>query len=139
MSWDVCLFKADGYRSITELPKGFEPLPLGSMVQVKEKVAHVYPTVVWSEPNSSYGLWGSYEDKSEGYSIEFQLGKKDAVEAVTLHVRGGGSVISKIVALCKENRWKAFDTTEGDFIDLNQPSSKGWEDFQAYRDRFIEH
>jgi len=106
---------------------------------VKEKLIKEYPAIVWSRPNPEYGLWGSYEDKGEGYSIEFSLGKKDTVESIMLHVRGGGSVVSKIVALCKENGWEAIDTSAGEFMDLKQPSAKGWEDFQSYRDRVIKH
>jgi len=74
MSWDVCVIRADGYRSISELPKDFEPSPLGSIDQVKQALSKTYPTIVWSSSNSDYGLWGTYEDKGEGYSIEFSLG-----------------------------------------------------------------
>ncbi len=137
MSWDVCVIKADGYCSMNDLPQGFVPAPMGSMDQVKEKLTKAYPTVVWSSPNSDYGLWGTYQDKNEGHSIEFSLGKNDPVESIMLHLRGGGSVVSKIVELCNENGWKAIDTSAGEFMDLQRPSSKGWEDFQSYRDRMI--
>ena len=139
MSWDVCVIKADGYRSISELPKDFESYPLGSIDQVKQKLTKAYPTIIWSRHNSDYVLWGTYEDKSDGYSIEFSLGKKDTVESVTLHIRGGGNAVSKIVELCNENGWKAIDTSAGEFMDLKQPSSKGWEDFRSYRDRVVKH
>jgi hypothetical protein len=133
MSWDVCIIKADGYRSFCDLPKGYD---LGSADQVKEKLAKVYPTIVWTSPKLATGdsWWGSWEDRSEGYSIEFNLSSNDPVEWLALHIRGGGRVVPKIVELCREHGWKAIDTSTGDFIDLDNPSSKGWESFQAYRD-----
>ena len=137
MSWDVCVIKADGYRSINDLPTGFEPAPLGSIDQIKEKLKKVYPTVVWSSPNSDCGSWGTYENRGEGYSIEFNLGKKNPVGSIMLHVRGSGSVVSTIAGLCIENSWKAIDTSAGEFLDPQQPSSKGWEAFQSYRDQVI--
>jgi hypothetical protein len=137
MSWDVCVLKADSYRSVRDLPKAFEPPALGSIAEIKEKLAKVYPTIVWSQPDPDCGLWGSYKDESEKYSIEFSLGTKDHIEAIMLYVRGGGSVVSKIVALCVENGWAAIDTSVGEFMDLKQPSTKGWEDFQSFRDRVI--
>lgn len=137
MSWDVCVIKADGYRSMSDLPTGFEPAPLGSIDLVKEKLAKVYPTIVWSGPNSDYGTWGTYENKIAGYSIEFNLGKKDAVGSIMLHVRGRGSAVSTIVELCVQNGWRAIDTSAGEFLNLQQPSSKGWEAFKLYRDQVI--
>lgn len=137
MSWDVCLIKAEGYRSINDLPNGFQPSPLGSIDQVKEKLTKAYPTIVWSEPGSDHGLWGTFEDHSEGYSIEFSLGKKNTVDSLMLHVRGSGSVVSRIAGLCNQNGWKAIDTSAGEFIDLKHPSSRGWKLFQSYRDRVI--
>lgn len=120
-----------------DLPNGFEPSPLGSIDKVKERLTKVYPTVVWSMPHADYGSWGTYQDKGEGYSIEFSLGKKNPVESIMLHVRGSGSVVPKIVELCKQTGWKAIDTSSGEFMDLERPSSKSWEDFQSYRDRII--
>lgn len=111
--------------------------PWGSIAAVKERLTKIYPGVVWSKPNSDYGLWGTYQDRDEGYSIEFSLGKKNTVESVTFHVRGTGNVLSKIVELCNESGWKAIDTSAGEFIDLQRPSAKGWENFKAYRDRVV--
>ncbi len=137
MSWDVCVIKASGYRSIKDLPEDFVQSPMGSMAQVQERLMNTYPNIAWSVPGPNYGLRGFWKDRSEGYSVEFSLGKKDFVDTIILHVRGGGSAVSKIVALCIENGWNAIDASLTEFIDLEQPSSKSWEDFQSYRDRVI--
>ena len=145
MSWDVMILRADGYRSLNDLPKDFKLPALGSADQIKEKLKKHYPTLELSEPKSmnlTSGPYnyveGTYKDKTEGYVIEFSIHlDQEDPDSISLKVFGGGSVIWKIVELCRENGWKAIDTSVGDFMDLENPSSKGWEDFQAYRDQVI--
>ena len=53
-------------------------------------------------------------------------------------VRGGGDAVSPIVAMCKHFGWQAVDTSQGDFINLDDSSTDGWDGFQAFRDRVID-
>jgi hypothetical protein len=54
-----------------------------------------------------------------------------------LHVRGGDGALAPIRHLCEQTGWKAFDTTEGDFIDFEGDPGTGLRAWRAFRDHAI--
>ncbi len=130
MSWDVLILKADGTTPMGELPEDFKPDPLGQAEDLRKRLSEVFDSLDWTDP-----AWGILD--GDGFSFEFNFKKSGIVDSFMLHVRGGGNAVAPIVAMCKHFGWQALDCSTGDFIDLNEPSTKSWEHFQAYRDRVV--
>ena len=114
MSWDVQLMKPDG--------------PLGAADEVRAAISAVHPRVDWTDPT-----WGTLDGGP--WHIELNTGSEPVIQSIMLHVRGSGDPIPAIMALCHRNDWRAFDLAEGDFLDEDEPSPDGWQDFQAFRDQ----
>ena len=133
MSWDVMVFNYGGSppHSLSALPDDHKPEPLGAANLVRDSISMHLPGVDWSDP-----AWGIYGN--DGFSIEFNSGKDDLVASIMLHVRGGGDAIPAILQFANPNKWSLFDCSTGEFIDPQNPSSEGWEGFQAFRDRVME-
>jgi hypothetical protein len=104
--------------------------PLGAAANVRQRISELLPGVDWSDPT-----WGIYDD--DHFSIEFNVGEKDPIDDMMLHVRGGGDAISAILKFVRPQAWSALDTSAGEFLDLVNPSQAGWEGFQAFRDGAI--
>ena len=133
MSWDVIIFNFEGDPPDFEnLPEDFEPPLLGDAQTVRDRISEAIPGVDWSDP-----AWGVVE--GDGWSIEFNHEATGQNDQIMLHVRGGGDPVTAIVKLCKANNWSAFDTSSGEFLDLDSPSMDGWTDLQAARDQVLAH
>ena len=131
MSWDVYIMRADA-KSVSDLPEDYRPEPLGDAAQLRDKLAAFFDgALVWSDP-----AWGHLD--GQHFSYEFNFTKSGVVGGFMLHVRGGGDAVSPIVAMCKHFSWQAVDTSEGEFINLGDPSTDGWDGFQAFRDRVVD-
>ena len=131
MSWDVLILKFDGSPpSLDELPDDFKPTELGMADQVRVLISHCLPTVDWSDLS-----WGMFDGGN--FTIEFNLSSKDSVDSFMLHVRGNGDAVPTVVNICRPNGWSAYDVSTGKFIDLEHPSSEGWEAFKKFRDGAI--
>ncbi len=126
MSWDVMIMNYGGeppdFASDDE-----EPDPLGPGTQVRESISRHLPGVDWSDPT-----WGTYA--SDEFTIEFNVDGSSVVDTIMLHVRGGGDPLSAILRFSKPNKWSLLDTTSGEFVDADDASSEGWNDFQQFRD-----
>ena len=128
MSWDVMIFAVDPQKF-----KGNDKMPpLGDAAAVRQSVANSLPDVDWKDP-----AWGILEGK--GWIIEFNQNATGKIDSIMLHVRGGGDPLNAIVKLCKENGWVAYDTGSDELINLSAPSTKSWEEFQAFRDKAVAH
>jgi hypothetical protein len=131
MSWDVVLFNTRGRTPPpVEQFQESDCEPLGPATEVRTQIAKLLPGVDWSDE-----AWGLFE--GDGFSIEFNVGKNDPIGSMMLHVRGGGDAISAITAVARPLGWSALDCSTGEFLDLDNPSQKGWEGFQAFRDKVI--
>jgi hypothetical protein len=133
MSWDVMIFNLGGKMppALEQLQDG-DIVPLGLAGDVRQRISGLLGGVDWSDP--SWGFYGG-----EGFSIEFNVGKDDPIPNMMLHVRGGGDAIAAITRFAKPLGWSALDCSTSEFLDLEKPSQAGWEGFQAYRDKVIEH
>ncbi len=131
MSWDVMVLNYGGRLSPAELLNAEPVGPLGPTAQVRRRIAKHLPGVNWSEP-----AWGVYE--GDGFTIEFNAGEDDPIDSMMLHVRGGGDAIAALIRFAKRNGWSLFDCSTSEFLDPENPSSEGWEGFQAFRDNAID-
>ena len=83
MSWDVFVLNLpSGIRSFDDIPKDFEPPPLGTRAEIIAKIMAVYPQADFSDPS-----WGTL--KLPECWIEFSLGANEQVASFAMHVRGG--------------------------------------------------
>ena len=131
MSWDVYIMRADA-KSVSDLPDDYEPESLGDAAQLRADLAAFFDGALdWSDPS-----WGHLD--GQHFSYEFNFTESGPVGGFMLHVRGGGDAVSPIVAMCKHFRWQAVGTSEGDFINLDDPSTDGWDGFRAFRDRVLD-
>ncbi|WP_157593878.1 hypothetical protein [Rubripirellula obstinata] len=122
--------KADA-KSVSDLPNDYKPHALGDAAQLRVELSSFFGNAIdWSDP-----AWGTLN--GQAFSYEFNFSESGIVDSFTLHVRGGGDAVSPIVAMCKHFDWKAVDASEGEFIDLEDPSTDGWDGFQEFRDRAI--
>ena len=131
MSWDVYIMRAEA-SSVDDLPDDYQPESLGDAQKLRDELLVFFGGELdWSDP-----AWGILN--GQGFSYEFNFTEAGAVDGFMMHVRGGGDAITPIVAMCREFGWQAVDTSLGDFIDLTDPSTEGWEGFQKFRDRIID-
>ena len=119
-------------KSVSDLPDDYKPKPLSDAAHLRDKLAAFFGGALdWSDP-----AWGHLDNKH--FSYEFNFTESGVVDGFMLHIRGGGDAVSPIVAMCKHFGWQAVDTSEGDFINLDHPSTDGWDGFRAFRDRVID-
>ena len=133
MSWDVIVYNYNGSppKDFKNLPDDHKPDPLGPASTVRKTISENLPDVDWSDPT-----WGIYD--SDEFSIEINTGEEDPIESLILHVRGSGDVITAMLQFAIPNNWSLLDISTGKFLDPDNPSQQGWEDFQAHRDKIID-
>lgn len=131
MSWDI--FVQDlptNAQSVRDIPDDFEPRPLGSRAEVVRRIHEVVPSANFSDPS-----WGTFN--GPGFSVEFNVGDADEVDAIALHVRGGDPAAGFVADLLVRCGWRALDTaSESGFFDPANvvESIRRW---RAYRDQVL--
>lgn len=124
MSWDVLIINSskpvdidsDDYPEFT------------SRAEFIEKVSKYFPDTDWSDP--AFGILDSEEAV-----IEFNVGDEDELDGtVLLNVYGGENPVKEIAGLCKASGWQAYDIATETFLDLENPSTESWDNFQSSRD-----
>ena len=125
VSWDVSIFKfSKVFRHVEEIPPDEEPLDLGSLASVHQRVLATFPQTDWSDP--AWGMWSNADG-----SIEFNLGDEDPSTSLMLHVRANAKVVPLIVSLCIQNGWQGIDCASGEFIDQSGTPTEGLEAWAA--------
>ncbi len=132
MSWDVLVYACDSPpESMGDLPDDWQPPHLGSVDEVRGRIADSLPDVDWSSPD-----WGTL--KGDGFSFEFSLASKASLlDCFMVHVRGGGDAVRCLSKLAADNNWFLFDLSEGEWIHLMEDPNAGWDAWQSYRDRVL--
>lgn len=130
MSWDIMLINSPRKPNLNGEDPDLPAFPPQSVLI--ETFKRVYPESHFSDDG-----WGSSD--AEDHSIEINLGNDDdePQTSITVFVRGGSNPVARIVQLCKLAGWQAYDTTMGDYIDLENPSKNGFDGWQSYRDQVI--
>jgi hypothetical protein len=124
MSWDILII-----NSKTQVDIDADDYPeFSSRKDFIEKVKRSFPETDWSDP--AFGILDSDEAV-----IEFNVGDEDEIGAtVLLNVYGGDDPVREVARLCKENGWQAYDIATENYLDLNNPSSESWDNFQSSRE-----
>ncbi len=128
MSWDILIINSaqpvdidsDDYPEFT------------SRADFIKKVSASIPEADWSDP--SIGIVDS-----DAAVMEFDLGDEEEIgSTVLVNVYGGEEPVEEIARLCKENHWQAYDIATESFLDLDNPSSETWDNFQSSRESLDE-
>ncbi len=129
MSWDVFIQDLPEVDSIEDIPHDFNPKPIGSRATLIAHIQEVIPQVDFSDP-----AWGILD--TDGFSIEFNLGKKEVVKCIALHVRGGAEAGACVADILKKLGLRALDSSTGEFFDVHNPEW-GYNQWRAYRDKVV--
>ena len=106
MSWSIVLLKVSNeVKSLSDLPKDYNPSPLGTLNDILGMLKKLLPDIDFSDPY--WGMLGL-----EKGSIEFSIGDEDPVECIMLYIRG--EVFDIIEEICQKASWQAFNTLTGD-------------------------
>lgn len=129
MSWDIYLAKFPDIQTVADIPEDFEPLPLGSLVGVRQKLTAALVGLKFDQTG-----WGVFEH--EGGSIEVPLGDSDPVIGLTLFVRGTEATIPHFERVMAALGCRGIDCQSGEFYQRENASQSfaGW---AAYRDQVI--
>jgi hypothetical protein len=131
MSWDISVFASkEAPPAVADMPDEWRWEVLGSCAEVRHKISECLPGVDWSDPS-----WGVYE--GEGFSFEFNIGRKELSDGFMVHVRGGGDAIAPLLILSERNSWYLLDCSQGEWLHQCSDVDAGWEGFQAYRDKVL--
>ncbi|MET7421891.1 hypothetical protein [Dactylosporangium sp. NPDC005555] len=132
MSWDIFVLNVAATVTTTDEIPGDDPMtPLGTSADVLRRLRDGLPGVDLSDP-----AWGHL--RGPGWTIELNIGAKDPVDSIMLHVRGGGDdvlgVIARVAALAGG---RALDMSTGEFLTGDPARTEGWHGFQRYRDQVL--
>ncbi|HWO58857.1 MAG TPA: hypothetical protein VNO31_02285 [Umezawaea sp.] len=131
MSWDVLLSVVpEGFGSIEELPRDFRAPPIGPHGAVEDALRRAVPTIDLADPS-----WGVID--GPGWSVEVNIGRADPVDAIMLHIRGGGDdALPVVFRVAGELGCRPLDMTTGELL-ASVDSAEGWWGFQEYRDKVV--
>jgi hypothetical protein len=131
MSWDVVLFYLpEGAHSLADLSRDFTPPPLGDKAAILTAVTRAVPQADLSDPD-----WGLLD--GPGWSIELNIGSRDPVDSVMLHLRGGGDdVLIPVFLLARELGCQVLDCSNGEVLSSAEETA-GWHSFQQFRDHVV--
>jgi len=131
MSWDLSVFAAKvPPPPVAEMPEDWRGETLGPAAEVRGRISACLPAVDWSDPT-----WGIYE--GDGFSFEFNVGRKDPSDGFMVHVRGGGGAVAALLQLAGRWGWYLLDCSQGEWLHHCSDAEAGWQGFQAYRDRVL--
>jgi hypothetical protein len=128
MSWDLFVFGAmTPPPRVSEMPADWCGMSLGAGDAVREKISACISGVDWSDPT-----WGHF--RGDGFSFEFNMGRKEPLDGFKIHVRGGGDAVAALLRLAEQTNWYLLDCSEGEWLHHCSNPESGWQAFQAYRD-----
>lgn len=131
MSWDVVLLHLpEDSRSLADVPRDFNSPPLGTQAAVLAAVARAVPEADLSDPT-----WGRLD--GSGWSMELNIGSRDPVDLIMLHLRGGGDdILIPVFRLAGELDCRVLDCSSGELLSSPQ-ETEGWHAFQQFRDHIL--
>jgi len=129
MSWDLLVVAMPAeFATMDDIPPDFPGMPLGPAAAVLQQLrARFDDRIGFSDP-----AWGHLV--GAGWGIELNIGHKDPIDSIMLHVRGGGDgLIAAIVSIADAVGGRALDFSEGVFLTGEPGETNSWQAFQDYR------
>ena len=82
--------------------------------------------------------WIQADFEGADFSIHFYTVDAPILESVNAEVRGNGSPLPALFAICENTGWSVFDHSTNSMINLlSAGDPKGWEQFRKWRDKAI--
>jgi hypothetical protein len=132
MSWDVFFLKfPEEINSISKIPDDFNPGFLCTREYYEDMIFKLFPDIDENNNRS----WMILDE--ETYSIEFSAGNGKMLDSLMLHVRGDEKALEAIKRICEFTKWRALDTSTGNFLDFNNNPDEGFSQWRKFRDKVI--
>jgi hypothetical protein len=130
MSWDIFVQELPPTaRTLGDVPEDFAPGPLDSRANLIRRIKEVAPTANFSDP-----AWGTLDTPS--FSVEFNVGDKDPVQSLTLHVRGDDAAAAFVSDLLSHLGYRALDPqSESGLFEPGKVAEASLSRWRAYRDQ----
>jgi hypothetical protein len=129
VSWDIYLGRFDNIESVADIPDDFEPQPLGSKGEVRQKLIAVLEGLTFDDTG-----WGMFEH--DGGVIEVPLGDTDPVVGLTLFVRGTEATMPYVERVLAALKCRGIDCQTGEFYQP-ETAAQSFADWASYRDQVI--
>lgn len=115
MSWNLIILPGDDADDAT----------IGEAADVKARLDRLMPGIDWSTPEAG-------QFAGDGFHIEIGLQASGDVGSFTLHITGQGEPVALVVKLSRDNGWAVFDAVAGEYLDVDNPSDRGWAGYHAH-------
>ena len=126
MAWEVFIVNLDGtFRSRNEAAEDEHLLDLGAVQAVKAAVVEAFPGTLWSDADGSWS--------GDGGTVRFDLGDEDPVQTLDLHVDADDDVVLRISDLTGAQGWRAGDSADGLFLNLQDDPAEGLRLWRSHR------
>jgi hypothetical protein len=130
MSWDGLIMNLGNVKSIGDLPKDFQPPPIGTSELVASALRRMFPDAEHYEGMSSL--------QGEDFWLELAHGcHTDAagmVSAVGVRSNAGSGSLEPIRRVCDEFGARLFDCQMGELADLAEGTEESMKTFAEWRD-----
>ncbi len=129
MSWDIFVMDLPpGITSISDIPDGFAPCPLGRRSEIIAKLSALYRECDFTDPS-----WGILE--LPGCIIELSLGDDEELRSFAMHVRGDERAPNVVAHILGELGLRALDPSSesGLFEQDATLRSESFARWQSYR------
>jgi hypothetical protein len=125
MSWDLYVQDWGDVKSLTDIPEGYEPKPIGTRSEIISQIKKIEPLVDFKDQSI-----GRLEN--DQFSIEFNLGHEEIVSSFAMHVRGNELALPCIGQILSKLNLKAADGSSADFFDVenSKQAMRKWIDFR---------
>ena len=131
MSWDVLIFAAPPeIQTMEQMGADFHS-ELGPRDEVLGRLRRLFPEIDLSDP-----AWANL--LGPGFAIELNIGDKDPVDSILLHVRGSDDAVGPIRQLCEATGWRAMDMADCEFLRFDDDPAAGLRAWRGFRDRAVE-
>lgn len=130
MSWDVLL--TNSAQKAGSNPEEAESLPFPAHEELIQAFKQVFPQIEDSEDG-----WATIDSPDYSMEVHFMKDKEGQTDSISLGIRAEKDPMPYIAQLCKTNGWEAYDTTMGDYINLDEPLKNGFSGWQSYRNQIV--
>ena len=131
MSWDI--FVQDlppGIKSTDQIPNGLKPRPLGSRVEIIQRLRDVAPDLIFNGPSLG-------NIKTSNYEIEISMSDGDPISSFAFHLYGGDEGARRVGEILSKMRLHALAPgAEGGIFDPQHPEV-GLRKHRDYVDRVL--
>ena len=126
MSWDILAMAMPDVNSMSDVPSDFIPPPIATRDELISRITEIIPFSNFTDPS-----WGIID--GDEFTIEISMSNPECVDCIGFHVHGetvgGACCVSEIIT---HLGIKAFDTTTGEFFEIENPELgfKKWNQFK---------